>query len=364
MPDDFKISQAMTKKELMEEHAKLFAAYREKAREADAARKERETAQEELAAISSAKEATVDGVITSIGELRSQTGRTMSGLLETMTALAERLQQLNRAVDDREARIQELEHVHSAAVTLANVVETYDDRKSAADQEFAEQLATLEARFDARRSELEREMTEARASLEAEISNTRRQWDEERAQREKEIADASEKLARDRRREEEEYVYERDRQRRLEEDKWTDQKASKEREFTQQIEQRESALAAREAHVAELESELQALRQQVESIPSQVADAETAARAQAAEAAREQARRDHEMATMEQQWEVKLLKERAQTLEQELKARDQKLKELKTDLDAALAKAHELAEKALDRSSTTVPHRSLPPMQE
>ncbi len=77
MEKEFKITPQMTKKEIVDRYLKLLEAFEEKAKEAEEARKWRKEAEKyrEAAALESAKKATVEGVIDSIGNLRVLLGK-------------------------------------------------------------------------------------------------------------------------------------------------------------------------------------------------------------------------------------------------------------------------------------------------
>ena len=250
MAEQFKISPQMTKKQLIEEHERLLEAYRGKVSEVESVEKESRQAVERLAALEAANEATVDGVIENLGQLRSQMGRTLNELTERMTAQAEKLDTLNRAVGDREQRLAELSDLEVAGQSLSGLLQLYDERRETAGAEFDSQLADLEARFRSRAEELQADIDAKRTALHQEMAEKRSAWLAEREAAEKELAEARAIRERERQREEEEYAYTRDRERRREEDEYQDAQKLRERESEARAAERSRRAGRRRRRVA------------------------------------------------------------------------------------------------------------------
>jgi hypothetical protein len=391
MAEEFKISAQMTKKALIEEHQRLLDAYKAKVAEVEAAEQQAAVAASKVESLAAAREATVDGVIENLGQLRSQVGRTLSELIERMTGQADRLDALKRAIEERERRLEELHDVEAASASLSALMTAYEQRRQAAEEEFAERMQELEdshrrraeeleTTCQARSTELEQQHAESLQRLDAEISERRQQWQDEQARVEAQSALELEQRQRDRAREEEEYVYQRDRSRRLEEDQSEEEKAQRQRkaaarmkEHEAQLEQqqrehaatleaarleqeaelseRERAVAEREAAVGSREQELEELRRRVEELPVRLEEATAAGAREALAQARAEVAHEQKVEALEHEWATRAFKERISQLERDVKDRDAKLKELKADLDAAWRQVNQMAEKALERRS-------------
>lgn len=343
MSEEFKISAQMTKKQLIEEHERLLEAYRDKERAAEAARREREAAAKDLEDLEKAREATVEGIMESAGQLRTQMVRTLNELVEGMSGQAERLEVLNRAVDDREKRLEELDDVEQASSTLAALLALYDERKATTESEYCAQLEVLEEKYGGRSRELREDMESRRAA-----------WEAERQKAEANLARSRDERDRERGREEEEYTYVRDRERRLDSDKFDDARAQRERELAERLAEKERELAGREETLSTREKELAKAVETAEQLPARIAKERDAAASEAREAAVAETEHERRLAESERQWEKKLLTDRVSSLEKELEAREAKLRELKGDLDAALLRVQQLAEKALDRGAQVI----------
>jgi chromosome segregation ATPase len=358
MTEEFKVTMQMKKQELIDEHEKLLEAYKKKLSELEAAQQREAAAVAKAESLDGAREATVDGVIENVGQLRSQMGKTLNDLTERMTGQAERMEGLNRAIAEREQRLEELGDIEGASTSLATLIAAYDERREATEREFASRIAEMEEQGRA-----------LQAKLQSEIAEQRTQWQAERAKVEAELAEEAERRERERAREQEEYEYQRDRARRLEKDQYADQIAQQRRELedalakekatfeswkaqqSAEIEAHQRVLEEREAALAAREHEYQELLRRMDELPAQIEAAKTAAAEEARQAARAEVAHEQKVAALEHEWNVKVLKERIASLERDVKERDAKLKEVKADLDSAWQQVHQMAEKALDRDT-------------
>ncbi len=364
MTDEFKVTMQMKKQELIDEHEKLLEAYKKKLSELEAAQRREAAAVAKAESLDGAREATVDGVIENVGQLRSQMGKTLNDLTERMTGQAERMEGLNRAIADQEQRLEELGVIEGASSSLATLIAAYDERREATEREFASRIAEMEEQGRA-----------LQAQLQSEISEQRAQWQAERAKVEAELAEEAERRDLERSREQEEYEYQRDRARRLEKDQYADQIAQQRRELedalakekaafeswkaqqSAELEAHQKALGEREAALAAREHEHQELLRRMDELPARIEAAKAAAAEEARLAARAEVAHEQKVAALEHEWNLKVLKERIAGLERDVKERDTKLKEVKADLDSAWQQVHQMAEKALDRDT----YRPAPP---
>ena len=369
MTEEFKVTMQMKKQELIDEHEKLLEAYKRKLGELKSAQQREAAAAAKAASLDGAREATVDGVIENVGQLRSQVGKTLNDLTERMTDRAEKMEALNRAIAEREQRLEELGDIEGAGSSLATLIAAYDERREATEREFAGRIAEMEEQGSA-----------LQAKLQSEIAEQRAEWEAERASAEAELAETTERRQRERLREQEEFEYQRDRARRLEQDQYEDQVAQQRKSFKDELAQQrksfedelaqekaklearkeqqaadlvgqQKALEEREAALTARERQLDDLQRQVDELPARIEAAKASAAEDARQAARAEVAHEHQVATLEQEWGSKVLKERIASLERDVKERDAKLKELKADLDAAWQQVHQMAEKALDRDT-------------
>lgn len=350
MKDPFKLQAGASKKELIDRYNELLAAYEQKVAEAKDSERARSggARHEDRAALSAAKEATVRGVIDTLGQLRSQLGDTLNDLTARMSSQAERLEQLGRAIALSEQRLTELHDIEAAADTLEKLTTAYAERKQAAEAEFAARVSEMETTFAERQAALEKEIQVARAAAKDEQDRARREEAEVRAAQKKERA-----------REETEYVYERDRARKLEEHAYQEKVAAQEKELRERREAAEKDLTAREAAVAAHEAELDELRQQVAAFPKSLEKAVADARKDAAQEVARDADQKAKLIAVERDWEKKVAAQKIAHLEETIADQRQKVEALRDEVAKAQVQVHDIAEKAIEGASHSAAFRSV-----
>lgn len=175
------------------------------------------------------------------------------------------------------------------------------------------------------------------AELDCEYAVKENDWQNKIADLKNEYTEAAATLKKERQREEEEYAYNLKRTRQVENDKWADEKAT--REIV--LKARENAVTEREKVVSESEDKLAKLTSEVETIPVLIASAKE----EAYEAARKELAKEHAIEKSVIEREAKLEKT---LLEKELEA----LKEANKRLEAQNADLASKLETAQERVQT------------
>lgn len=331
MASNFNLPANATKKVLIEKYNALLSAYEAKVRSAREAAAQAPAAgkRADAEALVAASDTSVGGVLTSIGALRGQVGSALGELTDKLAAQAERSLQLERAIELREKRLAELYEIEEAADALDKVADAWVQRREAA-----------EAEFVARVAELEHEIGERRSAWVAEKTATEKR----RAQEQAEGKQA-------RQREETEYTYQRDRQRRLDQDQYEEQAAQLAKELAAAKSEAEAEMSTREARLGEAEAELDDLRGQVATFEQGVGQAVKAA----VSAERKALGKDHEqqvaLVALEREWENKMAHQKQAHLEALIAAQDTKLAAMSEELAATQRQVREIAEKAIEGAS-------------
>ncbi|RUM91353.1 MAG: hypothetical protein DSZ23_01630, partial [Thermodesulfatator sp.] len=167
MADDFKITTSMTKKELIERYSKLFNAYQKKLREASEAEKWRSEAErlKKKQAVSSAKQATVEGVIENVASLRTLLGKTLNDLTQKLSSQAERLQDLNQAIAVQEERLKELYDIEAATESFRKLMAAYEEQKLQTEKEVEQRIRELEEEYSAKKQKMVSDFEAQKAAL-------------------------------------------------------------------------------------------------------------------------------------------------------------------------------------------------------
>jgi len=366
MGETFEITAAMTKKDVIDQHNKLLGEYQKKVVEARELEKRLTEAQKHQATVVSkaAAGATVEGVLETLGQLRTLTGKALTDLAEKMAAQAERLELLNSAISVQEKRLKELHDIEAAADSLAKLTGAWSERSEQVEKEFSSRLAEIETTWKNRLAELEGTHADRKAALEGEFAQkketlvkemeaTRLAWKAEQERVRKETAEDKAELEKQRKREEAEYTYTRDRTRKLEEDEYAETKAAQEKALKEQKETAEREFSEREIRVSQREDELENLRGTVDSFPKQLAGEVDKARKETTAALVRDHKQEMASAELERSWEKKVYEERIKHLDSTISSQEAKITELKQDLGSAVSKVQQIADKAVEGASLT-----------
>src|ERR1700722_8315866 len=116
-------------------------------------------------AVAAADALSTDGVVKSIGELRSTIGKTLAQLSDRLEEEVGKYVQIQRAILAKEAELKEIYDIQKSASTLTALIESQQKR----------------------RDEFDAEMAADKDQLTREIETTRSNWEAERKLREAEI---------------------------------------------------------------------------------------------------------------------------------------------------------------------------------
>ncbi len=336
------VSHSMTKKEIIEKHAELLDAFKKKVKEAEEAKKLASEAEKhsKSTAVKLSKEATVASVVENVGGLRIQIGKTLNDLTEKMNEQAEKLVSLNTAIETQEKRLAELHDIEAASDSLSKIVEAYEERKTVMEDEYSKKMKELEEEYH---EKLKKQEAESGAKLEAlnnEIETTRSKWKEEKDIKLKE-----------REREEAEYKYDRDRSRKIEEDEYQEKRAALDKELKELKETREKELDEREKEIGKRETELKDLRKEVDGFAVKLEKAVQEAEEKTAAKFKSELDQKLESKKIEHEWEIKVFEERIKHLEATIASQNEKIAELKKDLNTAHTQVENIANRAVEGAS-------------
>ena len=226
-----KVTEKNTKKEIMEYVKELELKLAEKAD----SRKTTEDVKRENK-VKEIKESAAKLVATGI--VNEKTEAQYNNLLETIKLL------------DKE--LEEVYEIQRTANTLEALLITYQDKSEALEKEYQQKLDDAVENYNNKRDEWDAKIAEAQADYNKLIKDLKASYAEERAALDKERA-----------REKEEYAYNLNRERSIENDKWADEKAV-----------REKVLSEKEENLAIREKELDELYKKVAKLESTVEDLE------------------------------------------------------------------------------------------
>lgn len=336
------VTMANTKKQMLDAYLEMKRALAVRDKAVIDAEKERNKFRKE-AAQAAVERAVAEDPVLRIHDLRSTIGHELSSVAEQFEATVQDYELLKKAAAEKQAEIERIYGVETAAADLAALIEAHAERKSAFQSEVALAQAT---------------------------------WDADRLERETAVASAQASLSLQREREQEAYDYNLDRERLRRRNELDDEQAALEREIANkraeaaralakardesegQIARRDEELARREQVVADREQHMNELEQRVAAasdlLAGQVASAveDASARLDAEHKAQlALVRKEHE-------GERNVLASRTDSLQQLLEQQARQIETLTGQQERAYAQVQDIASKALEgaqRSSTPLP---------
>ncbi len=361
MAGEFKLDPRASKAEVMDQYKELLDTYQKKVSQLEAAEKrlsegERHTRAE---TVKVAGEASVQAVIETLGQLRGLFNRTLGDLTDRMTAQAEKLESYRNAIAIQEKRLQERYDIEQAADALKKLVAAYEERKQKAESEFASLVTAQEIQHKDKAQNLDREFNLRKDALVKEIDEIRTKWKEEQERTVKLIKEQKEQEKKDREREEAEYVYERDRARKLEEDAYVEKRVAQEKELAAKKQNVEKDLTERVSAMAARETELKQLKVQVEQFPATLKAEVDKVRQQTTEALGKEMRQKEALLNVERDWERKMYEQKIQHLELLVASREKQLESLQVELSNAQAQVNDVAKKAIEGASLSKAYQSV-----
>lgn len=240
-------------------------------------------------------------------------------------------------VDMLERKVQELHEVKAGLDTLEALMIVQNNTKANFEAEMAEKKATFDKTMQERKAEEEASIEKLRAKYSKLMDELREEYHE-----------LKKELEKTRKREIEEYEYKLKRERAIENDKWQDEKAS-----------REKTLSAKEAAVAEREALVQEKDVKISTLMNEIASLEVKAKENIAIALKEgEAKAEKTCAIKiagikkDAEWQDEIAKREIASLKAALKAKEEEAAELRSKLDNAYTRIQEMA---IEQSKASTP---------
>lgn len=272
---------------------------------------------------------TADSIVRGLADLQLQFGDTIAGLSTLLTTETAKLDDLKRAIAVENQHLQELQQTRVVADALYIVT-----------QEHQEKLRALE-----QRSTNEREL------LEKETTSTRKTWQQEQQEFDVNLTENNELLQRDRTRQEEDYGYDTERQRKIARDEYEEIKRLQEREIQETAQAKEKNWAERDRTLAANQKLLEEYQRKVAAFPTELQEAINKSREEGIRDANQEAKVKTDL--LEKEWEATKqgYELQIQSLEVKIQKQTEQVTEISTQLQTALRQAQELAMRAFESSN-------------
>ena len=242
--------------------------------------------------------------------------------------IIERYENLKTAIEMKNKELQELYGIETKANSLVAMINAYKDKE-----------IELKDKYNAKTKELDDEFTKKELILKDEIASLEKSKEDLINKIQNESNELTKSLNKKHKREEEEYEYNLKRSRKVENDRWEDETAAREKELTE----REAAVKADEAELADRTSYIEELEKKVEEIPDLIQDAKDKAFADGkAKADKSNA---FEVRALKQQndYNTQILEDKVDRLYSEVDSLKAEKANLQAKLDDAYAQMRELA---------------------
>lgn len=242
--------------------------------------------------------------------------------------IIERYENLKTAIEMKNKELQELYGIETKANSLVAMINAYKDKE-----------IELKDKYNARTKELDDEFTKKELILKEEIASLEKSKEDLINKIQNESNELTKSLNKKHKREEEEYEYNLKRSRKVENDRWEDEKAAREKELTE----REAAVKADEAELADRTSYIEELEKKVEEIPDLIQDAKDKALAEGKAKADKSNAFEVRALKQQSEYDIKLLEDRVERVAADNEQLKKEKADLQTKLDDAYAQMRELA---------------------
>ncbi|MEM7796811.1 MAG: hypothetical protein AAF579_20445 [Cyanobacteria bacterium P01_C01_bin.118] len=280
--------------------------------------------------LNSAAAYTVDGIIKGLADLQLEFGSIVTQLSEKLTAESLKLGELDQAIDIETRHLQTLKHIRVVADTLHLRTQEYQDKLSALEQTEAEQKAALE-----------KEMVDVRA-----------QWSVEQDNFEQTVTEQTERLTKERERQEADYQYELDRKQTIDANEFDEKRRQQEKELQDTGQVNEQQWAERERILEENQPLLEDYQQRVAVFSAELSQLVEQTREDITTAVRQTAEVQAEL--LEKEWEATKqgYEFTIQSLEHKIQEQTQQIESINAQLQETMQQSHTLTMKAFEKSST------------
>lgn len=280
--------------------------------------------QEKEAVVKKASSHSSDSILSDLSALKSKTIKQIDSLSEQLLGEFEKLANVREAISLEQRHLEELYQIKETANTLSALLQSQAEEKE--------------------RFKLEAERT--KRTFEEEMALKKTNWQQLSAQLEQAYKEEKERVDKSRKREEEEYSYTLELNRRKEMDEYSNRKSMMEKELADL----KADLLRREAEIVEKEQSYESLKRQVEGFPTVVKEA--VAHAEEVLRTQLQQKYDFEWQLKEKEYEgtLKLNERTIKYLEEVIEKQDSLIKELSEKVDVATEQVQTIAFRALDTS--------------
>ncbi|MEW6492526.1 MAG: hypothetical protein AB1589_08455 [Cyanobacteriota bacterium] len=272
---------------------------------------------------------TIDSIVKGLADLQLEFGTIVNGLSEKLSQESSKLDELKLALNIETQQLQELQQIRVVADTLHLITQEHQEKLKTLDENTANQ----------------------QEAIEQDMAQKRKLWEKEQEEFENSLREQNELLTKERQRQEADYQYQLERQRKIETDEYEELKRNQERELREANQEKEKQWSEREKIMAERQPLFEEYQQKVKTFPTEQDEAVKKAREEAIKDIHQEAKvraelLEKEWGSMKQSYDFKI-----QSLEQNIQKQIEQIDNLSTQLQETMKQAQALAMKAFESSS-------------
>lgn len=336
-----KINMATKKKDFIEISSKntkdqILSAYKEVIECLEEAQiespQEEKKKSDEREVIHKSSQTSLEGIVSHLASLKITLTKNIDGLSENLVREFDKLSELKQAIEIEQKHLYELYEIKEAAHTLSALMLIHKEETE----------------------KFELKIKEERFECERELEDKKYLWNKKQDELEAQYIELKEKLEKQHKREEEEYIYNLEVFRRLELQEHILKKEAIEKEF----EERSQVLAQKEDFVESRIEEIEKLKQKVEGFPEELLKETKKTIQEVTQKLEDQHKFAVSLKEKEIQGEKNLYLQKIASLETKVKEQSILIVQLTQKADDSINQVQEIACKALEASSLRLPYAS------
>jgi len=339
------ISTKNTKNQIMAAYEELLEKVQEQKSE-EPKKLQEEARKKEV--ITTASRNSSEGIINGIGSLKLGVAKELDKLSEQLTAEYKKLEDIQKAITLEKQNLEDLYQLTANADSLAAMLMAQKEVKARFESEMAEKKAALEDELKNKKLSFDEKLSDEKEALETTMKLQKEQWKIESQKWNEGQKELKESTDKQRKREEEEYLYNLKLTRKKETDIYEEKKAKLEKDLAEKKAAFEKEMAEREANVLANETELKDLRTRAANFPKELDAAVTNTNKTVSEMLKREFKFETELSAKQNEGELKLKDQTIVTLQSKIKDIETSLKELSAKASTAEATSKDIAMKAID----------------
>ncbi len=330
MPSKYEqLTMKQTKAEMLRAYDELSKKLEAKAESGLPEKKQEQKKKAEKEVVAKASTCTVESIVKDLADLHLNVGKALSEVSEELVGEANKLKEIQQAIEIEKANLEEVHDIHLAADTLSALVQEHEEKCRAFEAEMKDQEEKFGLGMEQKRAEWIREQDE-----------------HEQAGKERDA-----ELKKLRQREEEEYKYNLALQRKKEKDVYEEEKKALMTNLEEMRINQEKEFAEREEAIAEKEKQFAEMAKKVEFFPAELSKAVKEAEIAACKKASEEAKIQAQLIAKDVETESRVAELKIKTLETTAKDQEKRLQRLTEELAEANEKVQNIAVKAIEGAS-------------